>query len=545
MASTYRADALARLDVRAFYESRGIVIGAKVGADEYRFRCPFHDDQTPSANLNLVTGLWRCQAEDIGGSSIDFVMRQDHLPAAAALEVIGEFAGLGPRRDYGKRTANSARVSRPRLSEAAVIAWHEAGLRNTDLQRWFLEKRGFTPETIASFQLGWDGERVTIPIRDGDGKLVNVRRYLRDSKGEAGKMIGFAGNNEMRLFPLPLPQDEILLVEGEWDAILARQHGFPAITVTSGAGNFNTAWPPLFAGRRVTVAYDNDGAGQRGAQKVAGHLAPDAHAVLTLQIPNLPDKGDVTDFFVEQGRSADELSQLILDATPFIVSGGARDDAPPLEVPLYRASEARHQGRRLVTKVLISGKADTPYLIPSRTNVSCDMNHRTLCTVCPMVAYQGSRDVEVSASSPAVLSLIGVSDDQQDKAFQEMAGAPAACNRVKLAPLEWTNVEELRLIPELDRAQEADAEYVARRAFFIGHGVAPNRGYVVDGYVHAHPRDQGTAHVFSKAEPSQDNISSFVMTPELHERLKIFQAPDPDVAFRAVYDDLRTHVHRI
>jgi hypothetical protein len=530
---SYRADALARLDVRAFYEARGVTLGAKVGADEYRFQCPFHDDETPSANLNLVTGLWRCQAEAIGGSPIDFVMLLRGVNAQQAIEEVGEAAGLGPRKGY---------------REAAVEGWHEAGLRNIDLQRWFVEKRGFTPETVAAYQLGWDGERVTIPIRDEAGKLVNVRRYLRGTTGEAGKMLGFAGNNEMRLWPLPVPDREVLLVEGEWDAILARQMGFAhAMTVTSGAGNFNTGWVSLFADHRVTVAYDNDTAGRRGAQKVAGLLSradPPAR-VFILQIPNLPDKGDVTDFFVEQGRTPEELADLIGEAVPFIVSTGPASDAPAIEVPLYEASHARHHGQRLLTKVLLSGKAMTPYTVPLKANVHCGMDNQRYCGICPLQAYQGNRDVQLSASSAAALSLVGVSDEQKYKAFKQLAEAVSACNRPAVTALEWTNVEELRLIPEIDRQDEGEAEYVARRAFFIGHGTAPNRGYVVDGYVHPHPKDQSTVHLLSGVEPAQDNISAFVMTPEIDEQLRRFQTPDIDRGWRAIYDDLRVHVHRI
>jgi hypothetical protein len=52
-----------------------------------------------------------------------------------------------------------------------------------------------------------------------------------------------------------------------------------------------------------------------------------AAQVFILPIPNLPEKGDVTDFFVEQQRTADELRALIRDATPFIVARAATAEA--------------------------------------------------------------------------------------------------------------------------------------------------------------------------------------------------------------------------
>src|SRR5512137_370403 len=239
----YRDEALSRLDVLAFF---GRYVGQlkRLNDQEYKFLCPFHDDKDPSANVNVRSSAWFCHACGAKGSAVDLVMLADKKPYKDALAVVGEAAGMDPpslsRKGNGQAgpAVPAAPKTTAKLTEEMVKGWHEAALRNADLMRWFTDHRGYTVETVEKYQLGWDSTRVTIPIRDAAGKLVNVRRYLRDSKGSAGKMIGFAaGMNEARLFPVEALNDaEIILVEGEWDAILLRQYGFNAMTVTSGAG---------------------------------------------------------------------------------------------------------------------------------------------------------------------------------------------------------------------------------------------------------------------------------------------------------------------
>jgi hypothetical protein len=166
-----------------------------------------------------------------------------------------------------------------------------------------------------------------------------------------------------------------------------------------------------------------------------------------------------------------------------------------------------------------------------------------------MQEVSGNRDVVLTPSDPAVLSLIGVSTAQQYNAIKELAKAVHQCNHPQVTIKKAINIEELRLIPELDSAIEAagDTEYVARQGFFLGHGLLPNRSYMMRGYTHPHPKNQSTVHLLSEAEPSQDNISAFVMTAELADQLKLFQSPGSDVEgrFRDIYADFAATVHRI
>jgi len=549
----YRDEALSKLDVLSFF---GRYVGQlkRLNDQEYKFLCPFHDDKDPSANVNVRTSAWFCHACGAKGSAVDLVMLSDKKVYKEALAVVGDAAGLPPP-SLGKKTNGQDGPAAPakttaKLTEEMVKGWHDAALRNADLMRWFTDHRGYTVETVDKYQLGWDSQRVTIPIRDAAGKLVNVRRYLRDSKGSTGKMLGFAaGMNEARLFPIDALADaEVVLVEGEWDAILLRQYGFNAMSVTSGAGVFNNEWVELFSDKQVTICYDNDKAGQDGAISVAAKLATNLLAtVLIATIPGLPDKGDVTDFFVEQARSVEELTTLLMDAAPFIVAPAA-EQTTPTKVPLADASNAKWRDTLLAVAVLMSGKAMTPFTVPFDWTTKCDMSNKRLCGGCPLKLKSGVSRTTLSARDPRALELINVTTAAQQGAMRKMAGAVDQCNRGVNTVHASVNIEELRVIPEIDTGQNAaEAEHVSRTAYFIGHGLRSNRGYEMRGYTHPLPKTQATVHVFSDAIPAQDNISSFVMTPEVRERLRVFNDTKGDVEgrMRAIYDDLRVNLHRI
>jgi len=546
----YREDLLARVDVATVFAREGVEL-QRLNEQEYRFKCPFHDDEQASANVNLTTGLWFCHADNFGGSVIDFLMRRHDWRYKDATGQLEEwFGGASAAQPALASTPAPTSRSRSRLSEANIDKWHEAALRNVELVKWLHEHRGYEDETIERFKVGWDGERVTIPVRDETGRLVNVRRYKRDTDN-GDKMLPLVRGSEAatRLFPVEaLAGDEVILVEGEWDAMLMHQQGFAnTLTVTSGAGIFKPAWVPLFTNKKVTVCFDNDEAGAKGAQRVARMLSGVAEVSIA-SIPNLPPKGDVTDFFVGQGRSAEELRGLFAEATPFVMAVTAPEEGEPTEVALAFASEARFRGVRQRIPVLVSGKAMTPYTVPYRFNVHCDMSNRKLCGICPLAEVAGQREVVLSARDPKALQLIAVSDQQQMTAIKALAEAMPNCNRPQVDIHESANIEELRVIPELDTANDAgESEYVSRTAYFIGHGLRSNRSYEMVGYVHPLPKSQATVHLVSDAVPSQDNISAFTMTPEIAERLSIFRAESGALMPRLadIYSDMRLNVHRI
>jgi DNA primase len=100
---------------------------------------------------------------------------------------------------------------------------------------------------------------------------VNIRRIawgkgLKDSRYRA---LNTKGHGECRLFPEGevVKADRMVLVGGEWDALIGRQCGMPTVSWTGGEGSWNHEYDWIFRDKGVFILYDNDDAGKRGAEE--------------------------------------------------------------------------------------------------------------------------------------------------------------------------------------------------------------------------------------------------------------------------------------
>lgn len=118
--------------------------------------------------------------------------------------------------------------------------------------------------------------------------------------------------------------NEVFLCEGEFDKLVLEARGVAAITFTGGAGTFKDEWKVLFKElvkakklTKVTVCYDNDEPGKKGAEKaVKTLLGIEDLTVCKIDLPELePGHKDVTDFLVHEGKSINDLLSLAKDVT--------------------------------------------------------------------------------------------------------------------------------------------------------------------------------------------------------------------------------------
>ncbi|GAI43274.1 unnamed protein product, partial [marine sediment metagenome] len=185
------------------------------------------------------------------------------------------------------------------------------------------EARGLNDEIISRYQVGFCSKhpnypkdkykRLAIPIRK-NGKIINIRPKAIDKvkEGDPKTLPYCTGLPEATsLFPEDqLENDVIYLAEGELDALCAISHDLSAVSATGGAGAWKEKWTPLFKEKKVRVIYDCDTKGREGAKKVAGILSSTASEVKVIDL-GLNDKGDLTDWFVEYGKTKQELEELI------------------------------------------------------------------------------------------------------------------------------------------------------------------------------------------------------------------------------------------
>jgi len=101
----------------------------------------------------------------------------------------------------------------------------------------------------------------------------------------------------------------VWITEGEKDADRLAGEGLVATTCPMGAGKWGKVEDDALRGRAVVILPDHDAAGQKHADQVANALHPKAASVRVLHLPDLPDKGDVSDW-LDAGHDTEELVRL-------------------------------------------------------------------------------------------------------------------------------------------------------------------------------------------------------------------------------------------
>ena len=120
--------------------------------------------------------------------------------------------------------------------------------------RALLTDHGISSAVIDRHQLGFDGEAITVPIRDTAGQVLLLERWDGEALGVPLDALG-----RVELFGaevLENPPQEVFIAEGVFEALILESQGLPAVAA-SGTGRFFKAreWGALFAGvRRPVIA---------------------------------------------------------------------------------------------------------------------------------------------------------------------------------------------------------------------------------------------------------------------------------------------------
>ncbi|MCT7433760.1 hypothetical protein N5T66_10710 [Aliarcobacter cryaerophilus] len=139
------------------------------------------------------------------------------------------------------------------------------------------------------YQIGYieQSDRLSMPIRDEENRIVtlwkynkNPNSYINDKGVEVtpGKVL-FTKGRERCPFNLYDLQEyrkditqEIYLCGGEKDTLNMIGNGHRAITLGSENENLKDKYKPLFQDLKIVISYDNDEAGQKGAEKILKQL---------------------------------------------------------------------------------------------------------------------------------------------------------------------------------------------------------------------------------------------------------------------------------
>ncbi|MDO5060581.1 MAG: DNA primase [Actinomycetaceae bacterium] len=128
------------------------------GINTFKGLCPFHDENTPSFNVNTARGFWHCFGCGEGGDAISFLQKIDHLSFTDAVEHLAQKYGITLRYEDGQRPADDY-GKRQRLLDMHRVAeqFYREQLETpaAALGVQFLKERGFNREACAHFGVGF------------------------------------------------------------------------------------------------------------------------------------------------------------------------------------------------------------------------------------------------------------------------------------------------------------------------------------------------------------------------------------------------------
>jgi len=108
---------------------------------------------------------------------------------------------------------------------------------------------------------------------------------------------------------------EILILEGEKDCDNAERLGLVATTFAGGAGKWREEYSKWFQEAKVICLPDNDPAGHKGMHDIASNLSEVAESVRWLELPDIPEKGDFSDWIKIEGNDLEKFNALIVDSS--------------------------------------------------------------------------------------------------------------------------------------------------------------------------------------------------------------------------------------
>lgn len=175
--------------------------------------------------------------------------------------------------------------------------------------------------------------------QDVDGReLYYVLRYekpgyqkdIRQGRYINKRMTFGLGGMKTTIYKLPevLASPLVVVVEGENKVEALQDLGICATCNTGGAvnGNWKDKYSEYLRDKAVFILPDNDKIGHEHAERVAASVAPVAASVKVVELPGLPDKGDILDWLEVPGNDVERLRALMNDAPHWKLDKGSASD---------------------------------------------------------------------------------------------------------------------------------------------------------------------------------------------------------------------------
>ena len=520
---------------------------------EWGMHCLFHQDTNRSASVNFEIGKWFCHRCNDGGD-IE-ILTDQILHGGGALTEPSAAGSNGKTKYNGKGTGQAA----PLPSEGTVAGWHSALLSRPDDLTELIARKGVSLETIERFQLGWSTEQkaYTIPVRDSKGAIVNVRFYQIDPGAERRKIWGVTGHNAPVLYPINVLDDaaEVVVCEGEWDALVTIQNGFPAITRTGAARVWKPTYNHHFDDKVVYVCHDMDTAGQMGNRLVMRELKGHAREMYEILLPypvTEKDGKDLSDFFHKDEHTAHDFKEILNGLSNGYIRPPELVQKEYKDLGVLDSFDAEQAGQKIRMRVTITGKRTPPFLIPRQIHYSCSQSKGNVCNVCPMNEADGEAVRFLEGHDPLILEMMGATTAQVKDTLRRFMGVPTKCELLDIDVEEQRSVEELYVRPsvEQEHASEGQAgDYTARKIVSVGrHDTLPNNTVEIVGSIFPNPKTQHNEFQAWELARTETSIDRYEVTPEGRALCEIFKVPlgqTPLQKLGAISKDLAANVTKI
>lgn len=377
----------------------------KLGDDQLTGLCPFHEDHESSFGVNLETGKWLCRTGCGSGNIVTFEARLRGISNRDATKELCARYNIHESRSGsdGNKKSSALDISPDVLKLFEKIP--------PEILKFMIEVRGWSTEIIAKHRIGYnakkllhpgrvEAERITIPIFNEFGRLVNIRLYK--PRAQERKMLSWSTKSEKtgfgksRLYPhtslteAKERNELIYILEGEPDCLCGLSRGLLCITNTTGADSWRDEWNPLFKGLRVRIIYDNDEAGRKGISKILKHLPAFAAGVEFGTWPEwMGEKEDLTDWFVKYGKTKEDLETLTWRAA----SESGNDEDDPVAQRIQEVNKT-HAIVMLGGKCLIMNEIVDPVFGRPDINFSAPSDFKTCYQNQPVCVVNGSGETK-------------------------------------------------------------------------------------------------------------------------------------------------------
>lgn len=355
--STHVQDIKERLGI---VEIVGSYIKLEKSGTNYKARCPFHNEKTPSFYVSPDRGSFYCFGCGMKGDIFTFVEKFEGIDFMGSLKVLAERAGvILSKKDSAKDNRKELLYE---ILERATTFFQD-NLRSNPTAHQYVLGRGLTEETIKNFRIGfapaewralrhflkskgyrdedveavglikktdkpgadpyYDGfrGRVIFPISDSSGRVVAYTGRTLDETANPPK---YLNSPETVLFTKSKvlygldkakidirKRDYAILVEGQMDLVMLHQAGHTNAVAASGTAFTDDAGPDSALGLltrlsdNIVVAFDSDSAGQKAAKRIVPALSLMSAVSLGMNVKIIDIKGgkDPADIIKEDPKA--------------------------------------------------------------------------------------------------------------------------------------------------------------------------------------------------------------------------------------------------